>query len=267
MNSRGSVLPGSQNLGQWSTYFFLKRANRKYFQLYRLNDLYRGFPNGSVVKNLPAKTGYTRDAGSIPWLSKIPGKQEMATHFSVLAWKIPWTEESGRLPSMGSQRVRHDLATEHAHSLCSMNTQHHGSTRYCFCTLWNECAWALIIFFNRLKMQKHFLVHEYNKVSGRSEFLPLLWFSELESGLSSIVRGRYQNHCYKRVLHLSFKSIFENLSQNLLGLSSADVFCDRGFLIQAQKEIRCGKVRKWQIIPAKEESKRLCLQLSLQEES
>ena len=170
MNSRGSVLPGSQNLGQWSTYFFLKRTNRKYFQLCRLNDLYRGFPNGSVVKNLPAKTGHTRDAGSIPWLSKIPGKQEMATHFSVLAWKIPWTEESGRLPSMGSQRVRHDLATEHAHSLCSMNTQHHGSTRYCFCTLWNECAWALIIFFNHLKMQKHFLVHEYNKVSGRSEF-------------------------------------------------------------------------------------------------
>ena len=32
----------------------------------------------------------------------------MATHSSVLAWKIPWTEEPGRLQSMGSQRVRHD---------------------------------------------------------------------------------------------------------------------------------------------------------------
>ena len=38
----------------------------------------------------------------------------MATHSSTLAWKIPWTEEPGRLQSMGSQRVRHDLATEHA---------------------------------------------------------------------------------------------------------------------------------------------------------
>ena len=32
----------------------------------------------------------------------------MATHFSVLAWRIPWTEEPGRLQSMGSLRVRHD---------------------------------------------------------------------------------------------------------------------------------------------------------------
>ena len=35
-------------------------------------------------------------------------EKEMATHFSTLAWKIPWTEESGRLQSMGSQRVGHD---------------------------------------------------------------------------------------------------------------------------------------------------------------
>ena len=32
----------------------------------------------------------------------------MATHYSILAWKIPWTEELGGLQSMGSQRVRHD---------------------------------------------------------------------------------------------------------------------------------------------------------------
>ena len=35
----------------------------------------------------------------------------MATHSSVLAWEIPWTEEPGGLQSMGSQRIRHDLAT------------------------------------------------------------------------------------------------------------------------------------------------------------
>ena len=35
-------------------------------------------------------------------------EKEMATHSSVLAWKIPWMEEPGRLQSMGSQRVRHD---------------------------------------------------------------------------------------------------------------------------------------------------------------
>ena len=37
-----------------------------------------------------------------------PLEKEMATHSSTLAWKIPWTEEPGRLQSMGSQRVRHN---------------------------------------------------------------------------------------------------------------------------------------------------------------
>ena len=37
-----------------------------------------------------------------------PLKKEIATHSSTLAWKIPWTEEPGRLQSMGSQRIGHD---------------------------------------------------------------------------------------------------------------------------------------------------------------
>ena len=41
-----------------------------------------------------------------------PLEKEMATHSSTLAWRIPWREEPGRLQSTGSQRVRHDWATE-----------------------------------------------------------------------------------------------------------------------------------------------------------
>ena len=41
-----------------------------------------------------------------------PLEKEMATHSSILAWRIPWTEEPGRIQSMGSQRVRHDLASK-----------------------------------------------------------------------------------------------------------------------------------------------------------
>ena len=40
----------------------------------------------------------------------------MATHSSILAWEIPWTEEPGGLQSMGLQRVRHDRVTEHPHA-------------------------------------------------------------------------------------------------------------------------------------------------------
>jgi len=63
-----------------------------------------GFPGGTVVKNLPANAG---DVGSIP-VSGRSLKEEMATHSSILAWKMPWTEEPGRLQSTGSQRAGHD---------------------------------------------------------------------------------------------------------------------------------------------------------------
>ena len=45
-----------------------------------------------------------------------PLEEEMATHSSILAWRIPWTEELGGLQSTGLQRAGHDLATEHSHS-------------------------------------------------------------------------------------------------------------------------------------------------------
>ena len=106
-----------------------------------------GFPDGSVVKNPPASAEDVRDVGSIPglgrslgrghgnplqysWASRVaqlvknppamwetwvqslgwedPLEKGMATHSSILAWRITWTEEPGRLQSIGSQRVRHD---------------------------------------------------------------------------------------------------------------------------------------------------------------
>ena len=69
-----------------------------------------GLPGGSVVKNLPAmpepqETGVP----SLGW--EDPLEKVMATHSSILAWRIPWTGESGGLQSMGSQRFRHDQVT------------------------------------------------------------------------------------------------------------------------------------------------------------
>ena len=60
-----------------------------------------------VVKNSPADAGDIRDhVQPLGW--EDPLEKSMATHPSVLAWRIPWTEESGRLQSMGLQRVGHD---------------------------------------------------------------------------------------------------------------------------------------------------------------
>ena len=61
-------------------------------------------PGGSVVKNLPVlQEMLVQSLGQEDLLEK-----EIATHSTILAWKIPWMVEPGRLQSMGSQRVGHD---------------------------------------------------------------------------------------------------------------------------------------------------------------
>ena len=70
-----------------------------------------GFPDGSAVKNPPAvQEMQVRLLGLEDHL-----KDEMATHSSSLAWKIPWTEEPSNLQSKESHRVRHDWAHTHRH--------------------------------------------------------------------------------------------------------------------------------------------------------
>ena len=63
-----------------------------------------GFPGGSVVKNLPAMQ--ETQVQSLGW--EDPLEKEMATYSSIIAWRIPWTEEPGGLQSMASQRFGHD---------------------------------------------------------------------------------------------------------------------------------------------------------------
>ena len=61
----------------------------------------QGFPGGSEVKRLPAVLEtWIRSLGR-----EDPLEKEMAAHSSILAWRIPWTEERSRLQSAGSQRV------------------------------------------------------------------------------------------------------------------------------------------------------------------
>ena len=62
------------------------------------------FPEAQMVKNLPAmQETQVRSLGQEDTLER-----EMATHSSILAWRISWTEEPGRLQSMGLQRVGHN---------------------------------------------------------------------------------------------------------------------------------------------------------------
>ena len=71
--------------------------------------LQKFFPGGSAIKNPPACAGDAGDAGSIPGQEDPLGKG-MATHSSILAWEISWTEEPGRLQSMGTRKSRTQLS-------------------------------------------------------------------------------------------------------------------------------------------------------------
>ena len=60
-----------------------------------------------TVKNLPAGAGDMRDTGLIPGSGRSL-EEDVVTHSIILAWKIPWIEEPGRLQSMGSKRLEHE---------------------------------------------------------------------------------------------------------------------------------------------------------------
>ena len=62
-----------------------------------------------------------------------PLEKEMAIHSSILAWKIPWTEEPGRLQSLGSQRVWHDLASKPPSTTTTATTKHNGRGKFETC--------------------------------------------------------------------------------------------------------------------------------------
>ena len=69
-----------------------------------------------VEKYVPAMQE-TQETQVWSWGQEDPLEKGMATHSSILAWEIPWTEEPGGLQSMGRQRAGNDWATEYAHKI------------------------------------------------------------------------------------------------------------------------------------------------------
>jgi len=74
-----------------------------------------------TVKNLPAM----QEIQVQPLGPEEPLEEGMASHSSILAWRIPWAEEPGGLQSLGSQRVEHDWVTKHTHTHTHTHTHRH----------------------------------------------------------------------------------------------------------------------------------------------
>ena len=82
------------------------------------------FPGSTVVNNPAAGAGGARDVGLVPGRGDAVEK-EMATHSSILAWKVPWTEEPGGLQSVGSQSVgRTECSAAAPYSSCVCLSTH-----------------------------------------------------------------------------------------------------------------------------------------------
>ena len=82
----------------------------------------KGFPDGSAGKESACNAGDTGDVGLIPGSGRSPGEGN-AAHSSVLDWEIPWTEEPGRLQSMGSQQSDTTECMELTHKCSSGRSQ------------------------------------------------------------------------------------------------------------------------------------------------
>ena len=140
-----------------------------------------------VVKNLPANVGDVR-RGFDHWMGKIPPEEGMATHFSTMAWRIPWTEEPGGLWSIGWQRVGHDwsnLACVHFSELPSWGTKPLCSPEYLQLSTWVTSHIALtvqaqeIIFFCFKPSGQWIIgIHTAHSCSGKAVAFDL-WFSSL----------------------------------------------------------------------------------------
>ena len=95
------------NINNVTVQAVIKTRRRRFkvkYEYTHIMHIFMGFPGGSVVKNLPAKQ--ETQVRPLGW--DYPLEEGMETHSSTLAWRIPWTEEPGRLQSTGSQGVGHD---------------------------------------------------------------------------------------------------------------------------------------------------------------
>ena len=108
-NPNISQCPDEFALLQENIPYFFSPISSLFLVFFFFLNPFRDFPGGSVVKNPSANAGEMQ-VQSLRW--EDPLEKEMASHSSILVWEIPWTEEPGRLQSVGSQRVEHDLVTK-----------------------------------------------------------------------------------------------------------------------------------------------------------
>ena len=124
-----------------------------YWELVTFIHLRRVYPSlgaspvAQMVKHLPAM-----QETQVQFLSQEDSLEKgMVTHSSILVWKIRWTEEPGGLQFIGSQRVRHNWATNHAHTHSSFNATIMAELNHCDKSDMNH---KVLIFFHYITLYR-----------------------------------------------------------------------------------------------------------------
>ena len=168
-----------------------------------------------VAQHVAKQETWVRSLGREDSLEK-----EMATHSRILAWRIPWTEELGRLQSTGSQRVGHDWATSLSFSCITLN-----------CALSNWLSWFVSLFKSVLRhqCQLHLRVRKpaSKMAPNNPHFLtltPCVVLSPTASWLSSITNSTWQKYAayamQNKILQLLFRALL--LAHVPLGISNCE---------------------------------------------
>ena len=163
---------------------------------------HRTFPVAQSVKNLPAiwETGFDRWGGKIPW--------RRAWQFTpvFLLGEFPWTEEPGRLQSMGLQRVRHDWVTKHMICFKWLLTWK-SSLHY---NVWHTCKRTYI------HIQKHMGLYLNASKSSVTYRVNSVYFSDVSSGLWLLVWVVSINQQYPVASLSKSQDIFLNSRNHIL---------------------------------------------------
>ena len=114
-----SCLENPKDGGAWrATAHGPQRVGRDWATRFSLSKLLPSFPGGSVIKKKKKIRLPVQETRVQPLEWEDPQEKEMATHSSIPAWEIPWTEEPGGLQSVGLQRVGQDLASRQQQQSC-----------------------------------------------------------------------------------------------------------------------------------------------------
>ena len=127
-----------------------------------------------------------------PRVGKIPLEEGMATHSSILAWRIPWREEPGRLQSIGLQGVGHNWA-------CTHHITYKVICKYLPREIISRTSWAYFIGINIVQMLFFYLSHHYRKWKSRCISVEIQWLAiRLHLKLSWVQRtGKTEGKCFQ----------------------------------------------------------------------